>query len=342
MSNRSRIWGCRRQRQSPQLGRISLHLLTSLSCSLLFSPSPSLSLFHFLSFTCSFSLSLSHKKIALKSYATTTKPNPTPSLRKSNSTTSSSPSLIREKVTTSQRPTKVKSGSTKSLSSSSLRGDVSSTSSEKQAPILPQDNGKAKEIRESKNKGPTKWMFESPRKDLIEFLSEQMSGQISKELHGLLFSTTHYKEKDFLSGLSLLDDCLSKKEFLSAHYGIDLVTFKQRLVGVSDLLLKYVTLRFFDTNTSMLIKCLDFLGRFFEVLDDESYHLSDYEASSFLPFFVSKVQACHLAISLPPLGHLSLSTLHSPCLLFSFKGRKIWLGVNERKPCLIFYFIFDF
>ena len=60
-------------------------------------------------------------------------------------------------------------------------------------------------------------------------------------------------------------------------------------IHCTDLLLKWCTLRFFDTNTTVLIKCLEFLDVFFALLSNEDVKLLDYEASSFVPYLVQKV-----------------------------------------------------
>jgi len=64
------------------------------------------------------------------------------------------------------------------------------------------------------------------------------------------------------------------------------------IVGSTDLLLRWVSLRFFDTNTSVNLKCLDFLKALFQLLiAQDSYRMTDYEANGFLPFLVNKVSA---------------------------------------------------
>ncbi|EDV29465.1 uncharacterized protein TRIADDRAFT_51833 [Trichoplax adhaerens] len=56
-----------------------------------------------------------------------------------------------------------------------------------------------------------------------------------------------------------------------------------------DLLLKWTTLRFFDTNPSVLVKCLDFLQALFNILIEENHVLIDMEASAFLPYLITKL-----------------------------------------------------
>ena len=56
-----------------------------------------------------------------------------------------------------------------------------------------------------------------------------------------------------------------------------------------DLILKWVTLRFFDTNTTILIKCLELMDAIFVMLAQADYQMLEFEASSFIPYLVQKV-----------------------------------------------------
>ena len=47
--------------------------------------------------------------------------------------------------------------------------------------------------------------------------------------------------------------------------------------------------RFCDTNTTVNLKCLDFLSSLFALLIKGKYRMSDFEAAAFLPFLVIKV-----------------------------------------------------
>jgi len=61
------------------------------------------------------------------------------------------------------------------------------------------------------------------------------------------------------------------------------------LISNLDLILKWMTLRFFDTNPSVLLKGLDYLQHIFDILMTQKYTLHDTEASSFVPYLVTKV-----------------------------------------------------
>lgn len=61
-------------------------------------------------------------------------------------------------------------------------------------------------------------------------------------------------------------------------------------VSCLDLILKWFTLRFFDTNTSVLMKALEYLKLLFVMLSNQDYHLSEHEAALFIPYFILKVE----------------------------------------------------
>jgi cytoskeleton-associated protein 5 len=61
------------------------------------------------------------------------------------------------------------------------------------------------------------------------------------------------------------------------------------LVANLDLILKWLTLRFFDTNPSVLLKGLEYLNSVFNMLIDTKYRMLENEASSFLPYLVVKI-----------------------------------------------------
>jgi cytoskeleton-associated protein 5 len=56
-----------------------------------------------------------------------------------------------------------------------------------------------------------------------------------------------------------------------------------------DLILKWATLRFFDTNPSVLIRIMDYLGQVFQLLSEDEYVMADIEASAFVPYLLLKI-----------------------------------------------------
>ncbi|GAB5588997.1 hypothetical protein Unana1_03897 [Umbelopsis nana] len=143
------------------------------------------------------------------------------------------------------------------------------------APILTSDPG-PKLVRAKKE---NRWQFDSPRPDLLESLRTQIGSCSAK---AIMLS-------DFLAAINMLDECIADSEVSNDKYGIDFSDIKQRYIANADLVFKYLIIRFFDTNTSMLIKCLDLTEHMVAVMEEEGYHLSEYEAISFLPFLINKV-----------------------------------------------------
>jgi len=60
-----------------------------------------------------------------------------------------------------------------------------------------------------------------------------------------------------------------------------------------------MTLRFFDTNPSVLLKGLEYLQAVFAMLIEEDYNMFENEASSFIPYLILKVRnvKCWLPLS---------------------------------------------
>jgi cytoskeleton-associated protein 5 len=55
-----------------------------------------------------------------------------------------------------------------------------------------------------------------------------------------------------------------------------------------DLILKFMTLKFVETNPTFHLKCFETLQHLLHFLEAENLSLSDYEANVFLPIFLSK------------------------------------------------------
>lgn len=144
-------------------------------------------------------------------------------------------------------------------------------------PILSSDVS-LKSARAEKDKGSARWAFDSPRKDIVDFLREQMIGNMSYTLIGKLFSDDF---KDTISAMNRLE------EFIRVASDDDT---KSKFMANIDLILKYITLRFFETNTSVLIKALELSEVIVSFLDNCNYRLSEYEANSFIPFLITKVK----------------------------------------------------
>ncbi|CAG9862957.1 unnamed protein product [Phyllotreta striolata] len=118
-----------------------------------------------------------------------------------------------------------------------------------------------------------KWNFTQPREEFVELLKDQMAtANVNKTLMSNMF------HNDFRYHIKALES-LSE----------DMLENTQALISNLDLILKWLTLRFFDTNPSVLLKGLEYLQYVFSMLIETKYHITENEAASFIPYLVNKI-----------------------------------------------------
>ncbi|XP_032094224.1 cytoskeleton-associated protein 5-like [Thamnophis elegans] len=132
--------------------------------------------------------------------------------------------------------------------------------------------GKEQRAKEEKALKVLRWNFSTPSSKYIEQLKAQMSGCFSNWLQEEMF---HSNFQHHIKALAVM----------SKH----LETEKDGVLSCLDLILKWLSLRLFDTNTWVLMKTLEYLQRLFHLLMEEKYQLTDSEASSFLPYLLLKL-----------------------------------------------------
>jgi len=141
----------------------------------------------------------------------------------------------------------------------------------------PYQNNKLKNARfrdEAKLK-LLKWNFAAPRQEFVDQLKDQLvTANFNKSLMTMMFHA------DFKQHLKAL-------EMLMGHAETDV----EALIANLDLLLKWMTLRFFETNPSVNMKGLEYLNTVFTILVDseDGYNLHDIEAISFIPYLINKM-----------------------------------------------------
>lgn len=146
-----------------------------------------------------------------------------------------------------------------------------------------------------------RWNVEgTPRSDQVDWLSQQMAPQISASLHAQLFSTDHSSERDFLAGLTVIDEIAKDPQMAEATYDVAEEEMRERLIVNLDLIVKYITLRIGMTSTTITVKCLDVVDHLIPILSQAQYKTSDYEATPLLLSLVNKVR-------LPSLPRSSIS-----------------------------------
>uniref|UniRef100_A0A8C3CPN3 Cytoskeleton associated protein 5 n=1 Tax=Cairina moschata TaxID=8855 RepID=A0A8C3CPN3_CAIMO len=133
-------------------------------------------------------------------------------------------------------------------------------------------NGKEQRMKDEKGLKVLKWNFTTPRDEYIEQLKTQMSSCVAKWLQDEMF---HADFQHHNKALAVMIEHLESE--------------KDGVISCLDLILKWLTLRFFDTNTSVLMKALEYLKLLFNLLSQEEYHLTENEASSFIPYLILKV-----------------------------------------------------
>ncbi|KAH8917187.1 ARM repeat-containing protein, partial [Atractiella rhizophila] len=213
------------------------------------------------------------------------------------------------------KPSKITSPSAKSTQNFAAMPAL-----ENEPPLLSADP-KFKASRKLKETGPLKWSVDgSVRPDQIDYLHQQAAPHFSASLLALLFSKGHHADKDFLSGVTLLDDCLTDP-MVCEKYDVTWEEMKGRFFANSDIILKYVTVRFTDTNTTIAIKCIELLEHFLAVTAEEEYTFSDYEAQILLGGLVAKV-----GDSKETIRQRIRDLFHAVCRLYPFSKVFTFLG----------------
>uniref|UniRef100_A0A1A7WRM3 Cytoskeleton associated protein 5 n=1 Tax=Iconisemion striatum TaxID=60296 RepID=A0A1A7WRM3_9TELE len=133
-------------------------------------------------------------------------------------------------------------------------------------------NAKEQRIKEEKQLKILKWNFITPREEYVEQLKTQMSTCFAKWLQDELF---HFDFQRHVKAIGVMMERLESES--------------DATISCLDLILKWFTLRFFDTNTTVLMKVLEYLKLLFTMLNRENYHLTEYEANSFIPYLLLKV-----------------------------------------------------
>uniref|UniRef100_A0A1A9W8C3 TOG domain-containing protein n=1 Tax=Glossina brevipalpis TaxID=37001 RepID=A0A1A9W8C3_9MUSC len=141
------------------------------------------------------------------------------------------------------------------------------------SPLLVVNNTKNQRLIDEQKMRVLKWTFTTPREEFIELLREQMtSANVNKALMANMF------HDDFRYHLKVIETLME-----------DLPYNPKALISNLDLILKWLSLRFYDTNPSVLIKGLEYLHQVFVTLLKHEYILADNEGSSFIPHLLLKL-----------------------------------------------------
>lgn len=116
-----------------------------------------------------------------------------------------------------------------------------------------------------------RFKFEELRIEQIQDLENDMMRYFREDLHRRLLSTDFKKQVD---GLEMLQKALP--------------SITKEIIEVLDILLRWFVLQFCKSNTTCLLKVLEFLPELFDTLRDEAYSLTESEAAIFLPCLIEK------------------------------------------------------
>ncbi|CAD5196375.1 unnamed protein product [Musa acuminata subsp. malaccensis] len=116
-----------------------------------------------------------------------------------------------------------------------------------------------------------RFKFEEPRVEQIQDMEYDFVKHFREDLHRRLLSTDFKKQVD---GLELLQKVL--------------LSNRKEIIELLDILLRWFVLRLCESNTTCLLKVLEFLPELFGILKDEGYTLTEAEAAMFLPCLMEK------------------------------------------------------
>ncbi|XP_070390595.1 cytoskeleton-associated protein 5-like isoform X3 [Dermacentor albipictus] len=142
------------------------------------------------------------------------------------------------------------------------------------SPLLSVNNLKEQRIAFERALKLLKWNFSAPREEFYQQLKEQMV--VANWAPSLVANCFSADFKMHIKAIGML------LEFLGSSGGVEATSANV------DLVLKWLTLRFFDTNPSVLLRALEYLQALFPALYDTGYKMRDLEASSFLPYLILK------------------------------------------------------
>lgn len=116
-----------------------------------------------------------------------------------------------------------------------------------------------------------RFKFEELRLEQIQDLENDLMRYFREDLHRWLLSADFKKQ---VAGIEMLQKALP--------------SIGMEVIEVLDILLKWFVMRFCESNTSCLLKVLEFLPELLDMLKNEGYTMTEAEAAIFLPCLVEK------------------------------------------------------
>ncbi|CAG0884793.1 unnamed protein product [Darwinula stevensoni] len=139
------------------------------------------------------------------------------------------------------------------------------------SPLLAVSTLKNQRILDEQKLKVLRWNFTTPREEFVDLLRDQMiTANFNRSLIAQLL---HNDFKFHIKAIEALEADRQNVEAVMANL---------------DLILKWMTLRFFETNPSVILRGLDYLQGVFSSLADHNYHMLDAEANCFIPYLILK------------------------------------------------------
>ncbi|KRZ48785.1 Cytoskeleton-associated protein 5 [Trichinella nativa] len=182
-------------------------------------------------------------------------------------------------------------------------------------------NSKQQRFQDEKNLKLLKWQFSIPSPDHVEQLKSQLSVVCKPELLQLLF---HADFKLQLKAVEMLNQvrfarfiALGGTKREPCHSSLE--QNNELTFNCLDLILKWCTLRFFETNPSVLMRCLDLIQSLLQMCVDRGYKMHDLEVASFLPYLLMKLGDQKDAVRTGAQNLVGIiASLSSPCKIFPY------------------------
>lgn len=133
-----------------------------------------------------------------------------------------------------------------------------------------------------------KWNFDSPTQEHREYLTGLLSEVCKPPLITQFLATdlkSHLKALEYLQEVLVVKASGTLKRSLQ-----ELASNPQAIVNNVDLLMKWSTLRLFETNPAVHLKLLDFWISALQWMETNGEQLNEPEVNCFMPYILMKVR----------------------------------------------------
>jgi len=137
--------------------------------------------------------------------------------------------------------------------------------------IFTSPNQRNQRLKDEKSLKLLKWNFKNPTEEHIQQLNDQFTAVAKPEFVKLMFS------KDFKQHLKALDQIQNQVQ-------LDPLP----ILNNADLIFKWATFRFFDTNPQSLNKTLEVMLLILTEMEEKNMQLNDGDVTSYLPYLLLK------------------------------------------------------